>query len=380
MKATLGILGASGFVGSALCERLYFEGARDFIPFVRSSGNAWRLARLGGLRVRTVDITDRAQARAAVKECTVLVNCALGDSVAALRGLRNVLDAAREVRLQKFIHLSSIAIYGQNPGPESVTEKGTPDPGENPYGRLKLRQDNLVMRLHASGVPCYILCPGNITGPYSFFARGLVERLASGPLPLVDAGRYPSNLIHVDNLVEAILAAVNAQDGAGERYFVNETSPVSWRQLCEDLSALLGRTFAFTDVSREEVLPWIAIKRKPATITGNVRTALSGEFRRALEILPMFATVNRAAVTAFKKMPFSIRSRVVERMQWPVRIVKVPSPSPRLDDRYVTVQVRRFYHSPSKIQTELAWNPPLSYERGLETLVAWLNFAGVASS
>ena len=38
-----------------------------------------------------------------------------------------------------------------------------------------LRQDELVMRLHRAGVPSYILCPGNITGPYSFFVQGLVD-------------------------------------------------------------------------------------------------------------------------------------------------------------------------------------------------------------
>ena len=39
-RVKLGIFGASGFVGSALCERLYFEREFDFVCFVRSTGNA----------------------------------------------------------------------------------------------------------------------------------------------------------------------------------------------------------------------------------------------------------------------------------------------------------------------------------------------------
>jgi nucleoside-diphosphate-sugar epimerase len=74
-----------------------------------------------------------------------------------------------------------------------------------------------------------------------------------------------------------------------------------------------------------------------------------------------------------------VQTRVKERVQWPVRIPKVPGGGPSLDDRYVTVQVRQVFHSPAKLQKTLGWEPPLSYERGLETLAAWLRFAGVAA-
>ena len=377
MSATIGILGASGFVGSALCERLYFQGRRDFIPFIRSSGNAWRLSRLGGLRLRSLDITDRAQVFEAVGACDVVVNCALGNDAAMFQGLQNVLDAARNVGLRRFVHLSSIAIYGQDPPPESTTEAAKPDPSENAYGIAKLRQDEMVMKLHRAGVPCYILCPGNITGPYSFFARGMVEWLAAGPVPLVDQGRYPSNLVHVDNLVEAVLRAVDADGGAGVRYFVNEVRPVSWRQLFQDLSRLLGAQYAFTDVSRDEVLPHVRrVDRRP-TLASKLRLALAEQSREALSALPIFGWLNASAAAGFRKLPARAQMRIKERLQWPVRIPKVADSGPRLDDRYVTVQTRRVYHSPERLQTTLGWEPPLSYETGLDTLAAWLRFAGI---
>jgi hypothetical protein len=55
----------------------------------------------------------------------------------------------------------------------------------------------------------------------------------------------------------------------------------------------------------------------------------------------------------------------------------VPKPvsGPSLDDRYVTVQARRYYHSPHKLREGLAWQPALGYEEGLETTAAWLRFA-----
>jgi nucleoside-diphosphate-sugar epimerase len=152
----IGIIGASGFVGSTLCERLYFSGHRNFIPFVRSTGNAWRVARLPVL-LRTLDLQDPRQVRDAVSACDVIVNCALPDNDLKARGLQNLANACRKAKLQRFVHLSSIAIYGRDPGPDSVTEAGEPDPAGNPYGILKLRQDRVVLDLQRSGVPSYLL-------------------------------------------------------------------------------------------------------------------------------------------------------------------------------------------------------------------------------
>jgi hypothetical protein len=78
-------------------------------------------------------------------------------------------------------------------------------------------------------------------------------------------------------------------------------------------------------------------------------------------------------------LPEQLQQGVKEHLKWPIRVAKMRNTGPSLDDRYVTVQLRRFYHSPAKARDTLGWVPPLSYERGLETLVAWLRFAGVGA-
>lgn len=377
MSLRIGIVGASGFVGSTLCERLYFSGNRDFVPFVHSPGNAWRVARLP-VSIKTLDLLDRTQVLAAVSSCDVIVNCALTGNDPKSRGLRNLADAARRARLQRFVHLSSIAIYGRDPAPESTTEAGVPDPGANPYGVLKLAQDAIVFDLDRSGIPCFILCPGNIGGPYSLFMKGLAERLVLGPLPLVDGGRHPSNIIHVDNLVEAILAAIHGERGSGERYFVNEPRPVPWRQVFDDLSKLLGIRASYVDVSREEIVPLMHSAAPRVGLAGHLRIAASGEFRAALSALPAFRYLNGAAMGLYARLPVRYRVGLHERLSWPIRVSK-PAPRPLLDERYVTVQARRFYHSPRKLQDGLGWRPVLDYEDGLQTTAAWLKFAQVDS-
>ena len=85
-----------------------------------------------------------------------------------LKGIESLVAGAKAAKIRKFIHLSSIAIYGQDPAPDSVTEAGKPAPVDS-YGRTKLRQDKAVLELHRSGIPSYLLVPGNISGPYSRF-------------------------------------------------------------------------------------------------------------------------------------------------------------------------------------------------------------------
>lgn len=377
--AKIGILGASGFVGAALCERLHFEGGHEFVAFIHSSGNAARIARLP-ITLRLLDLMDQPGVAKALADCAVVVNCSRGNRETMSRGMANLVTAARTLRPAKFIHVGSMAIYGDDPPPDSATEAGVPTPGLNEYGVVKLRQDSMVLELHRAGVPSYILCPANIDGPYSTFTRGLVERLLRGPLPLVDGGRYPTNLIHVDNLVEAILCAVrDSGTGAGRRYFVNQDEAVSWRELYENLGRRLGFTPSFVDVTRAEVLPKLRPRPVPTGVVDHAKIAMSGEFRSALSMMPAFRWLNDTARATFDRLPASAQQAVRARMARPITIRKKSS-GPALDDQYVRVQVRQVYHSPELLRRSLGYQPVLTCEQGMTTTVSWLQFIDVCQA
>ena len=129
----IAIVGASGFVGSTLVERLLAQGRDEVLPFIHSSGNAMRLARLG-IELPTIDLLVRDQVDAALRGCTHVVNCALGGADAALRGLRNLLAACRKHKVERFIHLSSVLVYGDPPPVPSITRREW-DIGNIPFFR-----------------------------------------------------------------------------------------------------------------------------------------------------------------------------------------------------------------------------------------------------
>jgi len=370
----IAVVGASGFVGSALCERLCFEGIH-FTPFVRGTGNAARISRLG-IPIRRLDLLDGKAVLDGLTGFDVVVNCSLGDKAAVRRGFHNLLLAIERLRNSRLIHLSSASIYGVEPKADCGTEEGPPDPQSNEYAEMKLGQDESIFRLSRKGIAAYILCPGAIVGPYSVFSIGLAEILRSGPMPLVDGGVNPSNLVHVDNLVEAVLAAAGSSSGAGERYFVNETRPVSWRTVLEDYARILGIQPEFVEVTTEQVRPFLPRGPLRASLRDQGRVLLSPEFRRAASKLAPIGWINELASATFGRLPSATQNRIRERLQWPIS-VNGSRPALPLNSRFVTAQVRAYYQSPDKLAARLGWNPPLSYEAGMETIAQWFRFAGI---
>jgi UDP-glucose 4-epimerase len=373
----IAVVGASGFVGSALCERLFFDGIA-FTPFVHGTNNAARISRLG-VPIQRLDLLQREAVWEGLAGHDVVVNCSLGDNAVMTSGFDNLLHAMERLRTSKFIHLSSASIYGVDPKPDCITEEGHPDPQGNEYAEAKLRQDEAVFRLHRKGVATYILCPGAIVGPFSIFTIGLAEMLRAGPMPLVDDGKNPSNLAHVDNLVEAILAAIRGDRGAGERYFVNETRPVPWRTVLEDHARVLGIRPEFVHVTSEQVRPFLPAGPNRVSLKQTAKVLISPEFRRAASQLPAVGWLNQAASSTFNRLSYATQNRVRERLQWPISLGQSGKALP-LNSRFVTAQVRAHYQSPNKLVTQLGWKPPLSYEAGMQTITEWFRFAGIAGN
>ena len=217
----IAIIGASGLVGATIVERLLAEGHDEVVPFIHSSGNAMRLARRG-IDLKMLDLLNSEQVQSELAGVTHVVNCSRGGDDVMLKGLRNLLAASKRHRVQRFVHLSSVAVYGDPPPPESVHESAPTAPARGTYGYLKLQQDEIVEKAVAEGVPSSVLCPPNISGPYSHYLVGLVQTLRTGALAVLDDGRGPCNLVDVANLSHAVELALTEGPADGKRIFITD--------------------------------------------------------------------------------------------------------------------------------------------------------------
>jgi UDP-glucose 4-epimerase len=119
-----------------------------------------------------------------------------------------------------------------------LREADDPRPTDS-YGRSKLDAESAV---GAAGVPFTIVRPVVIYGANAKANIRLLFRLAASPLPLPFAGfNNRRSILSVDNLVSAILFALNTPATIGETYLVADRTPVTLRELFTMLRRAQGR-------------------------------------------------------------------------------------------------------------------------------------------
>ena len=151
-------------------------------------------------------------------------------------GTRAVATAARDAGA-RLIHVSSLAAAGPAPASAPHREDDPPRP-VTPYGVSKLESERIV---HATdGLRSIILRPGVVYGPTDRAVFPLFQAAARGVLPLVGRPGAAYTFIYIDDVVRAVVAAVERIDAAGT-VFVGHPEPVTARGLLDAIAAANGR-------------------------------------------------------------------------------------------------------------------------------------------
>jgi nucleoside-diphosphate-sugar epimerase len=364
----IAVFGASGFVGAALVEHLWTMPDVEVRPIIHSSGNAARLARFGRPLVMA-DVMNPDTLGPAMAGCTHVVNCARGSSETMLRGVQHLLDAARRAGVQRFVHLSSVAAYGDD-HQGVLQESAAPSPAARSYGDTKLRQDRLVKRATDAGLSCVVLCPPNISGPHSPFLLEIIDSLRRGDFGLVDGGRRGCELVDVGNLVHAIVLALGAASADGERIFVTDGQPVPWGELVKKLSPLADGTAPVPSITLDDAKRLVQ-RSEPAaaSLRRAVRHLASSEVRQALKRDAWFAQAERSLKSAIKGVPpldQTLRERFAPRSSAPTA-----ESGPRVSPRLLKQQLRGVVYSQERASRLLGYAPPLSFDASMAGFANW---------
>ena len=146
MKAV--ITGGAGFIGSHLVEELSRDGFEIHVVDNLRTGFLKNLENLKYAQFHKVSITERDKIFEIVEDVDYIFNFAALVSVPEsvmnpretveinVKGLLNILDAAKENNVKKVIHISSAAVYGDDPELPKVTSM-RPNP-KSPYAITKL--------------------------------------------------------------------------------------------------------------------------------------------------------------------------------------------------------------------------------------------------
>jgi nucleoside-diphosphate-sugar epimerase len=158
-----------------------------------------------------------------------------------VEGTRYLLQAAAESGASAFVFFSSCAVMPE--GSASALDETTPAAPTTPYGRAKLRAEELVLGMNAKGgmrTVCLRLPMVYGPGHKGHLPRMIrsIDRGVFPPLP-----QYPGkrSLVHVEDAVEAAILVAQRPEAAGKVYIVSEPRAYSSREIYEIVLQSLGR-------------------------------------------------------------------------------------------------------------------------------------------
>jgi len=227
------VTGGAGFIGSNLVEALLAQGNSVVVLDNFSTGKKENLAPFAGnerFRLITGDIRDMETCREAVKGADyVLHEAALGSVPRSVRdpmtstavnilGFVNMLYAAQEAKVKRFVYAASSSTYGDSTILPKVEEKiGKP---LSPYAITKYVDELFAGNFHdLYGIDTVGLRYFNVFGrrqdPFGAYAAVIpkfVMTLMKHESPVINGdGSYSRDFTYVDNVVQANMLALLAE-------------------------------------------------------------------------------------------------------------------------------------------------------------------------
>lgn len=274
-NARILVTGADGFIGSHLVEALVRLGhpVRSMVLY-NSFGTRGHLDSLDPeitkeLEFHTGDIRDPGSARAAVKGCDIVLNLAALIAIpysyvapdsyvdTNIRGTLNLLNAARDFGVERFVHTSTSEVYGT--AQYVPIDEKHPLNAQSPYAATKVAADQLAISYQRSfALPAAVIRPFNTFGPRQSTRAVLptiITQLAAGKSSIrlgnIDATR---DFCFVRDTVAGFIAVMNSAEAIGEVTNIGSGFEISIRDSAQLIADLMGRQLHI-DIDNDRLRP-----------------------------------------------------------------------------------------------------------------------------
>jgi len=240
------VTGASGFVGKRLVPRLQTDGhAVTALLLPTEAEPAWR-----DVRVVRGDITVATGLAGALDGQGAVIHLAgavgYGQTLERCNavnrdGTRHVADEAVRAGARRFLHMSSVSVYGRPVG-VTVTEDFPLRKINDPYGDTKIDAEQIVTALAAAGnLDLTIVRPTVIYGPGDDkFLPKLAENLRAGRARIIGPGTNIVDAFHVDDAVDFLARVLVDPRAVGGVYNLSNPNNPTWNELIALAAAAIG--------------------------------------------------------------------------------------------------------------------------------------------
>lgn len=234
-KGVVALTGATGFVGGATLHQLVEAGWQVRALTRRSQSAKSGVTWVEGALDRPESLTHLCEGADAVLHIAGVVNApdAAGFEAGNVTGTANLLAAAKELGISRFVHVSSLSAR---------------EPQLSVYGASKASGEKLVA---TSMLDWTILRPPGVYGPGDTEVFEMFKMAAKGFCLLPPSGK--GSWIHVDDLARLLVALLPAHEDATAQIFeADDGEPGGWehRRFARAIGWALGRRIATISAPR----------------------------------------------------------------------------------------------------------------------------------
>jgi predicted dehydrogenase/nucleoside-diphosphate-sugar epimerase len=379
------VTGASGFIGCRLSERLHYGSDWQVRALIRNPGRAVRLARMP-IEFAIGDLSSPADLARSLEGCDAVVHAGIGTSwreservAVNVQGTKHLVDAALRAGVKRFVHVSTIALYGDGVT-GTITEETPVRPKKGwDYAESKYAAEQIVLEAASRGLPAVVLRVAVVYGAHNttIVARPL-QHMLQNRLFLVDCRDVPSNTIYVDNLCEGIQLSLDAGPSVnGEIFLLSDDDGFTWGNYFGYFAGQAGATIQYVSKSPSD----------SAVVPSG--PSLLGRWARSTRELVMSPEVKALARRVYLSEPWGTPARwgietfprAAETLTRLIRpeeaFVYLPHPVDRNELPEFTVDPIRARVSTAKAKRLLGFGTLVPRERAMQLTLAWAQHARV---
>tara|TARA_Y100000992_G_scaffold127162_1_gene83469 strand:+ start:2271 stop:3275 length:1005 start_codon:yes stop_codon:yes gene_type:complete len=257
------ITGADGFIGSHLTEQLVLRGfeVKAFVYY--NSQNSWGWLDDSEKKIKSQmevvagDIRDYECVKSAIQGCDYIFNLASLIGIpysykspssyidTNIKGIMNLMNAAKEKSISKIIHTSTSEVYGTAKF-VPMTEKHQLS-AQSPYAASKIGADQLAISYYKSyNLPISILRPFNTYGPRQSLRAiipTIITQFLDHKLKKIKIGNVhvTRDFNYIDDTVDAFISTIKAKNIIGETINIGSGKETSVKDLLKIVSKITSR-------------------------------------------------------------------------------------------------------------------------------------------
>ncbi len=246
------VTGTTGFIAGELARELLRRG-HEVVALVRNPDKpkAQQLAS-EGITVVKGDVTDKSTLLEPMRGTDIVFHLAAAQHEANVDddyfwninvgGTRNMLDAAVETGVKRFVHASTIGVFGEAK-PGNVLNEESPTNPLNVYTKSKYEAEGIVRSYGTTGkIPVTVIRSAETYGPGDMRLLKLFKQVNKGRFFRIGPGKNIHHLTYIDDLVDGYIKAATSEDAENNLFVLAGADKPTTDDMLDGISDALGKS------------------------------------------------------------------------------------------------------------------------------------------